>query len=72
MFKPLTIALAAACVIGAGTASNAQGVASGVIEFSPTDPSPVREVYFPGTETLGPDEMRVIACGTGMPQPRLK
>lgn len=26
--------------------------------------------YFPNTETLGVDEMRVIACGTGMPTPR--
>ena len=23
--------------------------------------------YFPGTEELGPDEIRVVACGTGMP-----
>lgn len=28
--------------------------------------------YFPNTETLGPDEMRVIACGTGMPTARPK
>jgi ribonuclease Z len=40
--------------------------------WSPVDPSPSRTVYFPGTEALEPDEMRVIACGTGMPQPRLK
>ena len=26
-------------------------------------------VYYPGTEALGPDEMRVVACGTGMPMP---
>lgn len=26
--------------------------------------------YFPNTEKLGPDEMRVLACGTGMPTPR--
>jgi ribonuclease Z len=25
------------------------------------------KVYYPGTEDLKPDEMRVIACGTGMP-----
>jgi ribonuclease Z len=41
------------------------------------DPSPVkatadRDVYYPGTEALGPDEMRVICCGSGMPMPRLK
>jgi len=40
-------------------------------EWSRTKPFPDRDVYYPGTETLGPDEMRVVACGTGMPQPRL-
>ncbi|WP_419741397.1 MBL fold metallo-hydrolase [Ruegeria sp.] len=41
-------------------------------EWSRTEPFPNQTVYFPGTEALGPDEMRVVACGTGMPQPRLK
>lgn len=41
-------------------------------KWSATKPYPVQSVYYPGTETLGKDEMRVIACGTGMPQPRLK
>ncbi len=41
-------------------------------EWSPTKPSPNREVYYPGTEALAPDEMRVTALGTGMPMPRLK
>jgi ribonuclease Z len=40
-------------------------------EWSRTGPHPQRDAYYPGTETLAPDEMRVIACGTGMPQPRL-
>jgi ribonuclease Z len=31
-----------------------------------------REVYYPGTEDLAPDEMRVTACGTGMPNARPK
>ncbi len=30
------------------------------------------DVYYPGTETLGPNEMRVVACGTGMPNARPK
>ena len=30
------------------------------------------DVYYPGTEELGPDEMRVVALGTGMPSPRPK
>ena len=42
---------------------------------SPEAPSPVkpashRDVYYPNTEALGSDEMRVIACGTGMPTTR--
>jgi ribonuclease Z len=32
----------------------------------------MREVYYPGTEELAPDEMRVIALGTGMPNARPK
>ncbi len=42
------------------------------VEWSRTKPYPKQEVYYPGTEELAADEMRVIACGTGMPQPRLK
>jgi len=30
-----------------------------------------RAVYLPNSEDLGPEEMRVIACGTGMPNPRM-
>ena len=36
--------------------------------------SPVKarlsDTYYPNTEDLGPNEMRVIACGTGMPTTR--
>lgn len=41
-------------------------------KWSPVNPYPYSSVYYPGTESLQSDEMRVIACGTGMPQPRLK
>jgi hypothetical protein len=37
---------------------------------SPTAAAPDRYVYYPGTEELDPDEMRVVACGTGMPSAR--
>ena len=30
------------------------------------------DVYYPGTEDLAPDEMRVVALGTGQPSPRPK
>jgi ribonuclease Z len=31
-----------------------------------------RDVYYPGSEDLAPDEMRIVACGTGMPNARPK
>ena len=43
--------------------------ASPTEKISPVDARP-REVYFPNSESLAPDEMRVIACGTGMPTTR--
>ena len=36
---------------------------------SPTGGVADREVYYPGAEALEPGEMRVIACGIGMPKP---
>jgi len=39
---------------------------------SPTGTAPQRYVYYPGTEELKRDEMRVFACGTGMPAARHK
>ena len=41
-------------------------------ESSPVKAQKDREVYYPGTEDLAPDEMRVTACGTGMPTVRPK
>jgi ribonuclease Z len=38
-------------------------------ELSPTHARD-RDVYYPNSENLAPDEMRVIACGTGMPTTR--
>jgi ribonuclease Z len=39
-------------------------------QVSPTEPR-ARDVYYPNSEKLEPDEMRVIACGTGMPTQRM-
>jgi len=36
----------------------------------PNSAAPDRYVYYPGTEELDSDEMRVVACGTGMPSAR--
>jgi ribonuclease Z len=41
-------------------------------ETSPTGVVDDRDVYYPGTEALAPDEMRVVALGTGMPSARPK
>ena len=41
-------------------------------KMSPVGAVSDRDVYYPGSEPLGLDEMRVIACGTGMPNARPK
>ena len=43
--------------------------AGGTVE-SPTRTAPDRYVYYPGTEALGKDEIRLTACGTGLPAAR--
>jgi ribonuclease Z len=47
-----------------------QSFAAGGVVTSPTGVAPDRYVYYPGTEELDKDEIRVIACGTGMPAAR--
>jgi len=53
-----------------GTASAAAQKPTPVKGSSATRALPDRGAYFPGTEALSPDEMRIIACGTGMPNAR--
>ncbi len=45
------------------------GAAGGLVR-GPNEIAPDRYVYYPGTEVLAEDEVRVIACGTGMPEQR--
>jgi ribonuclease Z len=49
-------------------------VSESIAAETPPKPSPVkareRDVYYPNSEDLARDEMRVIACGTGMPTTR--
>ena len=45
--------------------------AAGGVVTDPNVEAPDRYVYYPGTEVLAEDEIRVIACGTGMPDQRL-
>ena len=66
--------------IAIGVSSQPDGMLATAIASSHdanAGPSPVRalterDVYYPGTEDLGPDEMRVVALGTGMPTIRPK
>jgi len=44
--------------------------AAGGVVPAPNVVAPDRYVYYPGTETLAEDEIRIIACGTGMPDQR--
>ena len=41
-------------------------------KLSPVKALSERDVYYPGSEDLAADEMRVVACGTGMPNARPK
>lgn len=50
-------------------AAHAQGSQKAAPKLSPVEARP-RDVYFPNSEDLAEDEMRVIACGTGMPTTR--
>lgn len=49
--------------------TNDAQAAGGVVK-GPNVIAPERYVYYPGTEVLARDEVRVIACGTGMPEQR--
>ena len=44
--------------------------AAGGVVKDPIGTAPDRYVYYPGTEALAEDEIRIIACGTGMPDQR--
>jgi len=63
------IKLLIAMMLGASIFAEAVFAAGGVVK-SPTGTAPDRYVYYPGTEALVKDEIRLIACGTGMPAAR--
>ncbi|MDP6553528.1 MAG: guanitoxin biosynthesis MBL fold metallo-hydrolase GntH [Pirellulaceae bacterium] len=52
--------------------ASAQQRGSQPSRISPTKALADRDIYFPGTEDLKPDEMRITALGTGMPSARPK
>jgi ribonuclease Z len=59
---------------GAENESTAQAAASGTqaTTVSPVKPLTERDVYYPGSEGLAEDEMRVVCLGSGMPNARPK
>jgi ribonuclease Z len=60
------MALAGACI------STDAVAAEDTAKASPVKALAERDIYYPGSEDLAPDEMRIIACGTGMPNARPK
>jgi ribonuclease Z len=52
-----------------GSLINEAHAAGGTVT-GPNVIAPDRYVYYPGTEVLAKDEVRVVACGTGMPDAR--
>ncbi len=77
MKRTLTKRVGALSLVGIGVIAGAvcsRSMSELAVEAqsSPTRALAEREVYYPGTEDLAPDEMRVTACGTGMPNARPK
>jgi ribonuclease Z len=78
MLTVASLALVAAAIYQWGHLDGSEGKDSKVITASIAEsssaPSPLkareRDYYSPNSEDLKPDEMRVIACGTGMPTTR--
>jgi len=60
-------------VAQSGSVAHAQRKASAAADVpSPVSALDTRDVYYPGSESLAPDEMRVICLGSGMPNARPK
>jgi len=81
VFIGASLTLVAVMLYQWGQIDGRKGKASGLISESiaagsPPKVSPVkargRDFYAPNSEDLAPDEMRLIACGTGMPTARPK
>jgi ribonuclease Z len=70
----LLLTAAVAYLAGQSSPQNAMAQDEGGAprKISPVKPLSDRDVYYPGSEELAPDEMRIVACGTGMPSVRPK
>ena len=62
--------MAAVITAGIMVLTTSLGHAAGGKVTSPTGTAPDRYVYYPGTEALDKDEIRLFACGTGLPAAR--
>ncbi len=64
--KPWTVASLVIFVLGMAAGLLIRDVGSPAVakeppKRSPVEPVPDRDVYYPGTEPLAPDEMRIVA-----------
>ena len=73
------VAFIAAAIYGLGVYNGESGKGLSIIKEveaaggkvkDPAGTAPDRYVYYPGTEKLAKDEIRVVACGTGVPAAR--
>jgi len=65
MKRLIAILICLIAILAAGSVFAAGGVVK-----DPQGTAPDRYVYYPGTEALAENEIRVVACGTGMPAAR--
>ena len=63
------VAVVVGYMVGTGLQTQTAHAAGGKVA-DPNGVAPDRYVYYPGTEPLAADEMRIVACGTGMPAAR--
>jgi ribonuclease Z len=67
LFAITTLAIGFGFITGHFIASDIDAIAAEPQKLSPVKALQNRPAYFPGTEDLGPDEMRIISLGTAMP-----
>ena len=64
------LAMAVGYFVGIGFQRHGTAEAAGGAVADPNGIAPDRYAYYPGSEELGTDEIRIVACGTGMPAAR--
>ncbi len=67
----ISIVIATAVIAVAYLSLGVPSWGAGGTVTDPTGIAPDRYVYYPGTEVLAEDEIRIVACGTGMPDQRM-